>query len=196
MTAITIGIPCHGDVKLETAMSLILACCCLREKHGYDIHLSSRRGPYVGWNRDQIVEDAVNAGTDWLMMIDTDIVFPPDAIPTLISRDKDIVGGFYMMKTREPMNTIKMGAFDPVAQEYTEAVKDWVPPPEPFRCAAVATGFLLIRMNAIKELPRPLFPTVAPVGEDVAFCQQADQAGLEVWCDPTFPIQHIGDYHY
>jgi len=37
---------------------------------------------------------------------------------------------------------------------------------------------------------------VQPVGEDVAFCQQAAEAGLEIWCDPTITLSHIGDYHY
>lgn len=176
-------------------MSLVMAICTVQAS-GTSIHLTARSGPYVGWNRDKIVEDAVNAGTDYLMMIDTDLVFPEHAILTLISRQKDIIGGLYMMKMLPPAHTIKHGEFDPATNEYTEGPQNWTPPAEPFRCAAVATGFLLIRMEAIADLSRPLFPTVRPVGEDMAFCENAKAHGLEIWCDPTFHIEHLGDYRY
>jgi hypothetical protein len=33
-------------------------------------------------------------------------------------------------------------------------------------------------------------------GEDTAFCLRARKAGLSVWCDPTIPILHSGEYLY
>ncbi len=182
-------------MKVQTAMSLVGAVCAVREQN-FDVHLAIRRGPYVGWNREQLVEDAVEHEVDYLMMIDTDMSFPADGITTLLGRDKDIIGGFYMMKGLPLMNTIKMGEYDPVTKAYTEAVKDWTPPREPFQVAAVATGFLLIRMAAITHLPRPLFPVEYGIGEDIAFCEIAKKGGLEIWCDPTFELRHIGDYDY
>jgi hypothetical protein len=34
------------------------------------------------------------------------------------------------------------------------------------------------------------------IGEDVNFCKRANEMGLEVWCDPTIRIGHIGEYLY
>ena len=32
--------------------------------------------------------------------------------------------------------------------------------------------------------------------EDVSFCRRARAAGCEIWIDPSFEVQHIGDYAY
>ncbi len=165
---------------------------------GHPVNLIARQGPYTHWNRDDIVEDAVGAGTDYLMMIDADMSFPPDAILRLLAHGKDVVGGFYLTKQLPPVNTVKMPpvTYDGDGVPVFAGEKDWTPPPEPFRCAALGTGFMLVNMRALESVPRPLFPCVRPVGEDVAFCLQAAAEGLEVWCDPTFALKHIGDYLY
>jgi hypothetical protein len=183
--------PTHSGVKTQTAFCLAAVCCATRAA-GIDIHLSSRTGPYTHWNRDGLVDDALEENSDYLMMIDSDLFFPAEGITTLLSRGKDVIGGFYMMRGLPPINTIKL---DDGKGGYL-GTKDWTPPPEPFPVAAVATGFLLVYMKVYKALERPWFPCVEPVGEDVAFCQNAIKAGFEVWCDPTFPIKHIGDYLY
>jgi hypothetical protein len=163
----------------------------LRES-GYDIHLTARQGPYVHWNREELVKDAIDAGCDYQMQIDCDMVFPSDGIVRLLKLERDIAGGFYMMKVLPPVNTIKISD----GNGGYKGDKEWTPPNEPFQCAAVGTGFMLVNLAAIQAVPRPLFPCVQPVGEDVAFCQQAAEAGLEIWCDPTITLSHIGDYHY
>lgn len=193
MSTVTVGVPTYDGLKTLTAFSLVSAVAFLRAT-GHNVHLSARQGPYTHWNREGLVDDAIDGGSDYLMMIDADLVFPADGIVRMLGREKDVIGGFYMMKMLPPTNTIKMGERDENG-EY-EAVKDWTPPQDPFQCSAVATGFMLIDMTKLKELERPWFPCVFPVGEDIAFCEHARAAGLEVWCDPTFKIDHLGDYHY
>jgi hypothetical protein len=189
--SVSLGVASYGSMKTITGFCLIGAVSALRES-SYDVHLTCRQGPYTHWNREMLVVDALDAGVSHLMMVDTDMVFPADGIVKLLGLEKDVVGGFYMMKTTPPVNTIKM---DDGNGGYM-GEKEWVPPAEPFRCAAVATGFMLIDLDAIKDVPRPLFPCVQPVGEDVAFCKQAVAAGLEIWCDPTIKLGHLGDFTY
>ena len=62
--------------------------------------------------------------------------------------------------------------------------------------AALPTGFMLIRMSCLDKMTFPYFPCEFGLGEDVAFCVNAQKAGIEVWCDPTLEIKHIGDYAY
>lgn len=196
MGAVTIGVATYDSMKTKTAFCLA-AAVTTTIKAGVDVHFAARSGPYTHWNRDALVEDAVNAGTGHLMMIDTDIVFPADAILTLLSRGKDVIGGAYLAKKLPPEHTIKM---PPVTIRdgvpYFAEQQDVTLPAEPFQCAAVPTGFMLIDMRAIEKLERPLFPCVSPVGEDVAFCLKCADAGLEIWCDPTLGLGHLGDYEY
>jgi hypothetical protein len=63
---------------------------------------------------------------------------------------------------------------------------------------------MAIDIERVQRIPRPLFdapaiipnPEVTPMGEDLYFCRKARAWGLEVWCDPTIEIKHIGDYEY
>jgi hypothetical protein len=191
MGAVTIGVATYDSMKTKTAFCLA-AAVTTTAKAGVDVHFAARSGPYTHWNREALVEDAVNAGTDHLMMIDTDMVFPADAILTLLSRGKDVIGGAYMMKQLPPIHTVKMAA---AGGGFTEE-QDVTLPAGPFQCAAVGTGFMLINMEAISVLERPLFECVSPIGEDVAFCLKAAAADLEVWCDPTLGLKHIGDHEF
>lgn len=186
-------------MKIVTVCSLVLATNYLRAT-GHDTTLHVQTGPYTHWNREHLVEDAQAADASHLMFIDTDIVFETDAITRLLERDLDVVGGAYNMKQDRPVSTIKMwnadrsGFVDQPEREMPEA---------PFQVAAMGTGFMLINMRVFDRLPRPWFPCeygdgngTAPMGEDIRFCLNAQDAGFRVWCDPTVALQHIGDKRY
>ncbi len=188
-----IGIPTNGDMKILTAVSLMFATNLLRTS-GHEMAVSVRSGPYTHWNREHLIEDAINAECEHLMFVDTDVVFPTDGILRLLDRDKDIIGAPYNLKQTEPVSTIKLWNDDRTG---FRAIENETFPEDPFQLAAVPTGFMLIRLAALKAMEPPYFPCEFGVrGEDVAFCLNAQEAGLEVWCDPTIAVTHIGDYAY
>lgn len=90
--------------------------------------------------------------------------------------------------------------FDPKA--YNIIVKM---PREKMLCRALGTGFMLIKMDVFKHLPRPLFffrpkvlnnEEVGVIGEDIWFCDLARAYGYNIWSDPTIPIRHVGIQYY
>lgn len=188
---VAVCIASYGYMKTVSACSLAMSTNFLRTL-GHDLTLHARQGPYTHWNRDQLVADAERAGAEYVMFIDTDVVYPPDGIARLLDAKKDVIGGMYNMKQIPPTSTIKLSDGNGGYRE----VKDHPLPDSPFRVAALGTGFLLIKLAAIAELERPLFPCVEPIGEDIAFCKKAEAAGIEIWCDPTIRLEHIGDYAY
>jgi hypothetical protein len=176
-------------MKVQTALSLAVAV----KATPYDITLTARKGPYTHWNRDALVQEALESNSSHLMFIDTDVVFPHDGIHKLLGHDKDIVGAMYNVKgSVPPLNTIK---FADSKGRYATVPHEAVPK-ELFKCAAIPTGFMLINMQVFDKLKKPYFPCVPPVGEDVAFCKAAIKADIEIWCDPTIPVGHLGDYLY
>jgi hypothetical protein len=34
------------------------------------------------------------------------------------------------------------------------------------------------------------------MGEDYWFCERAKEKGIEIWCDPTIAVGHLGTYQY
>ena len=186
--SVMIGIPTNGDVKMLTVCSLVMGTNLLRSA-GYDMQFVCREGPYTHWNREHLANDALSENADYLMFVDTDIVFPTEGIATLLGRGKDIIGGMYNLKQDERVTTIKL--WDDERKGF-RPVKDAPLPSGPFEVAALPTGFMLVHTRVFRGMEPPFFPCDFGLGEDVAFCVNAQKAGFEVWCDPTIPLQHIG----
>jgi glycosyltransferase involved in cell wall biosynthesis len=188
---VTIGIPSQGRWVDQMGLSLIHALYQL--PHG--THFVTPRGPYLDVAREVCLTEAITAKSDYLVFIDTDIGFQPDAISRLLAHGKDVIGGNYHEKRHPLTSTVK---YDD-ANDGLRVQK--VLPAAPFRCAAVGTGFMAINIARLTACMAPpcfaYFSEGAGFGgEDVAFCRRARAAGLEVWCDPTIPLQHIGDFAY
>jgi hypothetical protein len=189
---ISLGIATRGEVCIETTMALMH----LLKETPHEFHLNFHKGTYLGDMRNAMLEEARAMKADYLFFVDTDVIFPPDGLNRLLARNKDIIGGMYNMKVIPPVNTIKM------ADENGKiiAVKDFDVPTKLFQCYAIPSGFMLIKLDAIKDLKKPFNFDYDQngefIGEDVGFCKRCHDIGLEIWCDPTINIGHIGSYVY
>jgi GT2 family glycosyltransferase len=191
---ISIGIISMGQVHLETMRDTIYALNNLTEPYAY--RLNFHKGTYVQALRNDCVKEALEQEADYLMFIDTDMVFPPDGITRLLERKKDVIGGMYHMKGLPLVNTIKVLGKDGKQAK----VKDVEVPNKLFKVFAVPTGFMLIKLSAIKDM-KNLFDFDRDengdlIGEDINFCKRLIEKGVEIWCDPTIAIGHIGEYLY
>ena len=92
---ICIGIPTNRLIKPKTAESIMKLVNY--SKHDYYI-LVSTRGYNTSENRNYIAAKACKEQCDYLLFIDDDMILPPETLDTLLSRDKDIIGGVYMTK--------------------------------------------------------------------------------------------------
>lgn len=189
---ISIGIPTYSQMHVETTMCLIYAIQQLKA----DIHLNFRKGTYVHALRNDIVKEAFNKKADYLMFLDSDLSFQPDGIYKLLQHNKDIVGGMYNMKGLPPVSTIKLADENGKLKKVDGALV----PDTLFECYAIPAGFMLIKLDAIKDIKNPFDFAYDEdgelVGEDVNFCKKIHDKGLKVWCDPTIKIGHIGEFLY
>lgn len=195
---VTFGIPVYEHFKTGTTVSLLAAL----PKLSCEWALTVKRGPYIDTLREDCIRTALEHDSDVLMLIDTDMQFLPDALDRLLAHGKDVIGGAYNEKRFPLKTTVKLenpdGGF----------IDGGALPHEPFRCAAVATGFMAINLRRLVACMAPpyfeyetarrleLNASLDRAGEDVAFCVRARQNGLEVWCDPTISLGHIGEHVY
>lgn len=194
---IVIGIISGGTVRSELVPCLFSACEVLKG-HGIGVNIVMQIGGYAAHNRNECVRSAREHKADYLMFIDNDMTFPASGIQRLLDADKDIIGVNYnarpklggsvvsTVKTRDPWN-------DP---DYGKIIGNEVPA-QMFKCFSVGTGFTLIRMSVFDKLKFPYFVSGQteqgePFTEDVDFCRKANAAGIEVWCNPTIPMKHLG----
>lgn len=184
-------VPSGDMVHADFAMSL--AALAFTTKN--PIALLNAKGSLVVTNRNTLVDQAAQLDCEWLLFLDSDLVFPRDTIARLIAHGKDIVGATYCKRV-PPYEVLGRT----LTGERLEAASGLV------EVAGLPTGCLLVRRSVFEALVRPYFRTPAhedgeipgmPAhieGEDYYFCRVAREAGFSVWLDVdlTMQIGHIG----
>lgn len=188
---ILIGMHSHGTIKIETALCLVNAISPIPYKKKFVIE----KNAYCQYGKNKMVEKAISGGFTHLMIIDGDMVFPAESIMQLVESGKDVVGGLYYRRQPTPSPTISMMDARGIPYTPQEFPKD-----RPFKVLSVGGGFICISVDVLKKLTEPYFwldfYNGVMLGDDVYFNKKVNDAGFEVWCDPTIKLYHIGDYPY
>ena len=173
---VLIGVVSGEYIRAKTVNTLL----DLERRYGYDWVI--KQGVLVQKNREDIVVDALKKDYTHLFFVDSDMCFDARVLGRLLEDDKDIVGVMYKTRDLTDDTTVKLlpdtGILDHL-----------------FKCSAVGAGCMLIKMSVFKKLDRPYF-FIEDKGEDVYFCDKARAKGIDVWCDPTVAVGHIGEYIY
>jgi len=174
--------------------------------------LKNKRGPeYQLWQyetpetfivdaREHAAETAVNGGVingqdcppaDYLIMIDDDMILPPDTIVKLLAHNKPIVAPLFHHR-RAPFKAVMMNYANGSGK------MEYVPtePKKPLQeVDAVGFGVVCIDVNRVlRKVNRPFFWMEPKYGEDVYFCHKAKQeAKARIFVDTTIDVAHIGD---
>jgi choline kinase len=203
MSKITLACPTNRGFQPKT-----FSCLMELVAHGgYDFHIVvAEEGYTIAENRNYIVFQALNNKSDYLLMIDDDMVFPSDTLDRLISNKKDICGVAY--HSRGSKDKIKIvpdimsiaevdkGKYINLETETDPKYKDV------FECYATGTGIILIKCDIFYKISQPWFEfTYFPNGkcengEDWNFCFKAKKNNYKIFTDPTIQVGHIGEAIY
>lgn len=165
-------------------------------------------GAYVQANRNELVRRFLDTDADWLFQLDCDESFPPSLLRVLIrTADAD----------RQPITTgiysnVHSYAEDPsdgsvvigncVYMETENGSYQAVEPPESlqtFEVSGAGAGVMLVHRSVFETLVDPWYWcewiefTDEPgqfMGEDLAFCRRAREAGYRIICDPLAEVMH------
>ncbi|MFA5040321.1 MAG: hypothetical protein WC464_01630 [Bdellovibrionales bacterium] len=184
---VAIGIPSGDTVCADFAMSLAMLCMSPVPP----VALVNAKSSLVPLGRNQCVNAAQTMKASHLLFLDSDIVFPADALKRLMAHGKDIVGASYSKRAAPfyPLTILENGEHEHV----TSGLQ---------RVNLLPTGCLLIRMTVFDALKPPFFNLETEGGqlrgEDYYFCEKARMAGFELWCDGDLSSQlgHIGQKVY
>ena len=187
------GLPTNRGVKTLTAQSLMemVASC----KHEMEIIVSTK-GYNCAENRNWIIAQAVKKGCSHLLLLDDDMVYEKGLIDRLVAQDKDIVGATYSV--RQIVEKGNPNVIDYFDEKDADRLKD----NELFKCKALGGGLLLIKLDTLDKIKKPLFwykvldTGAITMSNDWWFCENAREAGFDIWVDPTIKLSHIGDYEY
>lgn len=200
---------CHpGTVTGGFATSLANTCLKLAGTVRSTIAVES--GPLVDRSRNAIIRDFLDATDDtWLLMVDTDIIWKPQQIPSLIAaateRGAGIMAGLYFSggATGITYPLIYRTDIDDDGTPVPRRVAQW-PRGAVIRCDGTGFGFMLIARAALQVMRdryADRFPGAewcafgshrgVDFGEDITFCVRARQAGIATFIHTGVVVGHI-----
>ena len=188
---ILIGIPHTGSILTPCVKSLLSVD--LSDFEHKKIYFE--QGSLLHFQRNNLVQKAVDEEADYLFFVDSDVGFPQDTVKKLVAHKKEIVSGLYFSKILPflPVLYTKLKKKGYVQRiEYPEGL---------FETDAVGAGCLLIKTSAFKKIKKPYFSFSErdvvegqPLSEDIYFCEKARAAGLKVHCDSSVKCSHHGHH--
>lgn len=155
-----------------------------------ELRIINSKSSLVTLNRNSLVREGLKWGADYVLFLDSDMIFPPETLLRLLSNQKDIVGA--TAKKRKP-------PYDTVGEVLNEA--DQYKEMRLVEMSRIGACCLLIKTSVFDSFPQPWFRELyfdgeeQQHGEDYYFCDAARQKGYQIWCDVglTLSIGHIGD---
>lgn len=185
--SVTIAIPSRDQIHANFAFSLV----SLILNTGFPVYVSNIRSSILPVSRSMLVERAQENKSDYILFLDSDMVFPPDTLKRLLAHDKDIICATYCRRegTTEPMGCDAL---------WQQIPADAIGVGEAGR---VPMGVMLIKMSVFDKMTKPYFRWGINegrsdiVGEDAEFCDRARNMGYKVWVDMELSKQvgHIGE---
>lgn len=193
---VLIGIPSRDEWMAEFGMSLTMLVA-FATAQGFNVAVKNLRGSILPNMRNDLAKATVEAKADYLLMLDSDMVFPHDTLSRLSAQSHYPIVAAGAVTRKLPANPTAFFSTEKrldVRKEHRKLVKVW----------RVGAAVMLIKREVFEKIPAPWFPWVwkepeqMGQGEDWGFCEKLDAAGIPIMVDVelTREIGHVGTYIY
>lgn len=193
---VTIATPTYdGTVLYETDRCMQAMILHARDQ-GLEVGCWRQPGPNLLDNRNACVNKAKKYESEYIFLIDADMIFPKDTLVRLLARKVDIVGCLYFNRRRPFMPNAayyRNGKWEAITTWHHGLLDD---------LDGVAPGMLLVKMEVFDNVPKPHweFPYFADTDsygdEGYAFCRKAKEHAYKIHLDTTIPTGHMGKYPF
>jgi hypothetical protein len=148
--------------------------------------------------RERLLEQAKKVNSDYVLWIDSDMMFPSTTAVRLLEHNKDIVACNYTKRTK-PLKT--------VAYTNLNDWNSWVPmepQDELVKVEGVGMGCMLMKLDIFEKIQKPYFEfrykedTQDYFGEDFILLGKLREQGYDVYIDTvlSMDIKHLGIYAF
>lgn len=197
-----IAIPCMGTVPTDFMTSLL----ALRKPPGTDISVSVASLIYD--SRNAFAARAISEGYDRVLFVDSDMTFKSDMLERLArdmdgdgteSKKLDYVSALFFNR-QQPIRPMLYDRLQVITDGHgvtradTHTLTDY-PHDSLFTVKGTGFGCVLVSTRLLRSVwdnyGPPFMPTSC-MGEDLAFCFRAGLLGVEMYCDSSVKVGHIG----
>lgn len=198
---ILIAVPTFETIYPDTYKSIFDL-----DKAGHEVLFEYVRGYDCATARNSIAQMAMDLGTDYVLMVDNDVVLPRDALINLLDDPKDVCLGYYAHRDTDNVYrgrtcVCKLGWYNyPLESEYTAAELDELRDQGSFKqeIHGGGMGCALIRTDVFRRLRYPWYDWVnyaddhrGMLSEDLYFCEQCKNNQIRIYTDTRVGCGHM-----
>ena len=188
---ILIAVPTFENIQPEVFKAIYE----LKSEH--ELHFDFIRGYDCAVARNNICKIAIAYGYDYVLMVDSDTIIPPDTLDLMLDPPVDVCLGVCPRKnTKEGKSAmVKLGS-DNYSNNYLYSEL----PEERVRVKGGGFACALVKTSVLSQLDYPWFQYVtnedySTLSEDFYFCQHANLYGVDIWMDPRVRCGHLARYY-
>lgn len=179
----------QGEIRTELAKVLSM----IQQQDGYRINMTYPHKKPITNNRNHIVQKFLaRKEFDYLMMIDSDIIPPPN-IMKLVDFDKDIIVPLmFVMQEGKVLPLYLKQAKDGQLEFHREYLdKQGLIPVD-----ATGTGCIILSRKVLEAVKHPFrneydSDGIKKLGNDLSFCNRARKLGFQ----PYVHLDYVADHH-
>jgi hypothetical protein len=194
-TKLAILVPCR-----ETVYSLFTSCLVEMVKTcviaGVDTHVIYDSSTILLNQRENLANQAIDINADYMLWLDSDMMFPSTTAMRMMAHDRSIVAANYM-KRSVPLNS--------VAYEQRGDWDNWLPLMSEeglVSVEGVGMGCMLMKTELLGQIEKPWFAfeykDESWHGEDFYFQEKLRSIGHEIFIDMNLSrqIRHVGQWAF
>lgn len=189
---VAICIPSGDTMHVDCAMSIMhMMTYVVRERRDIHLFIANEKQTILEVGRHRLVLTAMGYKADYILWVDSDMVFSYETLTKLIDSGKEIIGLQALMRS-----------FPYASNTYDEENKQVLYPEGIQEVKYIGTGMLLVKTEVFEKIGRPYFKTTYVdgnwQGEDLNFCDRARAAGYKIYCHGPLSknLYHLGVKKY
>ncbi len=183
--------------SLDTVPALFCQSLALLQRAGNTV-VGFEVGSLVYEARNKLARAAIRAEADYVLWLDSDMVFPPDLLQRMLKvcqeENIDFLTGL-CFRRKPPYTPCLFDRLEKTDKGASYTALMSVPDGR-FQVGGCGfAGVLLstdVLLSVASQFDGRMFDPMIGFGEDVAFCWRARQCGYEIWCDSDIELGHIG----
>lgn len=184
--------------SMDTLPALFCQSLALLQRAG-DTMIGFEVGSLVYHARNNLARQAIRSEADWVLWLDSDMVFAPDTLQRMLKvcQDNDIDFLTALCFRRKPPYTpclfdrlekVEKGASYTALMSVPEGL---------FKVGGCGFAGVLMSTDVLISVGAKfngrMFDPMDGFGEDVSFCWRARQCGYDIWCDSSIEFGHVGN---
>ena len=190
-------IPCRDTLHSAHAMSLA-EMVKLNTMNDLDTHVFMDASTILLTQRERLATEAIKLGAEYMLWLDSDIVFPASTAMRLMAHNEPIVAANYVRRQL------------PAKGVAYETIGNWQDPlsfdvqDDLVEVEGIGMGCILIKTEVFEQIPKPWFEfgwspeTNDFLGEDMILCQKMAAAGYTIKVDTQLSqdLRHLGTWAF